>query len=62
LVSSISKGIERSFSRKYRLIVICVEIACDHNSAFGLLKKVYARRAKIRGEPLSATANIIPWE
>jgi hypothetical protein len=30
--------------------------------AFGLLKKVYAKRAKIRGEqPPSATANIIPW-
>jgi hypothetical protein len=50
------------FSRKYRLIVICVEIACDHNFAFGLLKKVYARRTKIGGEPLNATANIIPWE
>jgi hypothetical protein len=30
--------------------------------AFGLLRKVYANRARIRGEqPLSATANIIPW-
>src|SRR5437867_7679178 len=30
--------------------------------AFGLLKKVYGRRAKLRGEqPLNATANIIPW-
>jgi hypothetical protein len=31
-------------------------------SAFGLLRKVYANRAKVRGEqPSSATANIIPW-
>jgi hypothetical protein len=32
-------------------------------SAFGLLRKVYAKRAKIRGEqrPI-ATANIIPWQ
>jgi hypothetical protein len=30
--------------------------------AFGLLRRVYAKRAKIRGEqPLSATSNIIPW-
>jgi hypothetical protein len=30
--------------------------------AFGLLRKVYANRARIRGEqPPSATANIIPW-
>jgi hypothetical protein len=30
--------------------------------AFGLLRKVYAVRAKIRGEqPPIATANIIPW-
>jgi hypothetical protein len=30
--------------------------------AFGLLKNVYARRAKLRGEqPLNATVNIIPW-
>jgi hypothetical protein len=30
--------------------------------AFGLLRNVYAKRAKIRGEqPLSAMANIIPW-
>jgi hypothetical protein len=30
--------------------------------AFGLLRKVYANRAKIRGEqPPIATANIIPW-
>jgi hypothetical protein len=30
--------------------------------AFGLLRKVYANRAKIRGEqPLNATAKIIPW-
>jgi hypothetical protein len=47
--------------------------ACEHfgmsletwrrqERAFGLLRKVYAKRAKIRGEqPPSATANIIPW-
>jgi hypothetical protein len=30
--------------------------------AFGLLRKVYAKRAKLRGEQLQhATANIIPW-
>jgi hypothetical protein len=30
--------------------------------AFGLLRKVYAKRAKIRGEqPHSVTANIISW-
>jgi hypothetical protein len=30
--------------------------------AFGLMSKVYAKRAKIRGEqPLNGTVNIIPW-
>jgi hypothetical protein len=30
--------------------------------AFGLLRKIYAKRAKIRGEqPQSVTANIISW-
>jgi hypothetical protein len=29
--------------------------------AFGLLKKVYARRGKIRGEQPPITANIISW-
>jgi hypothetical protein len=30
--------------------------------AFGLLRKVYANRAKLRGEqPQSVTANIISW-
>ena len=47
--------------------------ACEHfnlsletwvrqERAFGLLRRVYANRAKIRGEqPLNATAKIIPW-
>jgi len=30
--------------------------------AFGLLRKVYAKRAKIRGEQPPITANIIPWQ
>jgi hypothetical protein len=29
--------------------------------AFGLLKKMYARRAKLRGEQSPVTANIISW-
>ena len=32
LVSSICEGIECSFSREHRLIVICVEVAPDHNA------------------------------
>jgi len=32
LVASSSQGIECSFRRKHRLIVICVEIAPDHNA------------------------------
>ena len=29
--------------------------------AFGLLKKMYARRPKLRGEQIPITANIISW-
>ena len=35
MVSSISEGIECSFRHEYCLIVICVEIASDHNAFDG---------------------------
>jgi hypothetical protein len=35
LVSSICEGIERSFGREHRLIVICVEVPSDHNAFNG---------------------------
>ena len=35
MVSSISEGIECSFRHEYCLIVICVEIAPDHNAFNG---------------------------
>jgi hypothetical protein len=41
---------------------LSLETWARQEHAFGLLKKVYARRAEIRGEqPQHATANIIPW-
>jgi hypothetical protein len=35
VVSSICEGIECSFSREHRLIVICVEVPSDHNAFDG---------------------------
>jgi hypothetical protein len=41
---------------------LTLETWARQERAFGLLRKIYAKRAKIRGEqPLQATANIIPW-
>ena len=41
---------------------LSLETWTRQEGAFGLLKKAYAKRAKLRGQqPLSATANIIPW-
>ncbi len=35
VVSSICEGIERSFRREHRLIMICVEVPSDHNAFNG---------------------------
>jgi hypothetical protein len=44
------------------LLAMPLETWTRQERAFGLLNKVYARRAKIRGEqPQSVTANIISW-
>jgi hypothetical protein len=41
---------------------VSLETWMRQDGAFGLLKKVYMKRAKLRGEqPQSVTANIISW-